>query len=347
MFVFPHKLILKTCGTTTLLLGLERLLNIAYDALKTPDSPFTASCLSQVDLGKFVKRCFYSRKSFMFPERQKGPHRDWTLEVSLLDQFFDTGSAYTVGKMNGNHWLLYMTAPRNQPPSPALTVARPLRLPSLQRPNAPQDETLEILMTHLSPASCSRFEFPESLATPDSSQIACSESDRGHLLGTQLCHSLGLLNLFPGTTLDAYAFEPCGFSANAIIRHEADKLADDTYWTVHVTPEHDSSYASFETNAAASKDLPWLIARVLSIFEPNRLSVTLFTSSSSENEEGMEVRESNGLVTLAESKQNQSDVLHALQLKQYRRTDRIAYEFEDYDLVFVSFDKIDASFSHR
>jgi len=29
MFVFPHKLILKTCGTTTLLLGLHRMLNIA------------------------------------------------------------------------------------------------------------------------------------------------------------------------------------------------------------------------------------------------------------------------------------------------------------------------------
>jgi hypothetical protein len=33
-------------------------------------------------------RCFYSRKSFFFPERQQGPHRDWTDEVRFLDNVF-------------------------------------------------------------------------------------------------------------------------------------------------------------------------------------------------------------------------------------------------------------------
>lgn len=72
MFVWPHKLILKTCGTTTLLLGLETLLKIAKETCGFPG----------------VWRCFYSRKSFMFPERQLGPHRTWTHEVSLLDTLF-------------------------------------------------------------------------------------------------------------------------------------------------------------------------------------------------------------------------------------------------------------------
>lgn len=47
----------------------------------------------------------------MFPERQVGPHREWRNEVEYLDALFDNGAAYTVGKMNGNHWLLYMTTP--------------------------------------------------------------------------------------------------------------------------------------------------------------------------------------------------------------------------------------------
>ena len=74
MFVWPHKLILKTCGTTTLLLGLHTILRLAKEA------GFTNG----------IWRAFYSRKSFMFPERQKGPHRDWRNEMEVLDSCFST-----------------------------------------------------------------------------------------------------------------------------------------------------------------------------------------------------------------------------------------------------------------
>lgn len=72
MFVWPHKLILKTCGTTTLLLGLPKLLSIALDICSLRN----------------VWRCFYSRKTFMFPDKQKGPHRDWKDEMGFLDNLF-------------------------------------------------------------------------------------------------------------------------------------------------------------------------------------------------------------------------------------------------------------------
>lgn len=72
MFVWPHKLILKTCGTTTLLLGLPTLLRIASE---------------KCGFGG-VWRCFYSRKTFMFPERQRGPHKDWSQETDFLDKLF-------------------------------------------------------------------------------------------------------------------------------------------------------------------------------------------------------------------------------------------------------------------
>jgi S-adenosylmethionine decarboxylase len=72
MFVWPHKLILKTCGTTTLLLGLPTLLRIASEICGLTS----------------VYRCFYSRKTFMFPDRQKGPHKDWTQEMGFLDNLF-------------------------------------------------------------------------------------------------------------------------------------------------------------------------------------------------------------------------------------------------------------------
>jgi S-adenosylmethionine decarboxylase len=71
MFVYPHKLILKTCGTTTLLKALPPLLRIAL----------------RIGLDR-VWRVFYSRKSFMFPERQHYPHNGWHEEVAFLDNLF-------------------------------------------------------------------------------------------------------------------------------------------------------------------------------------------------------------------------------------------------------------------
>lgn len=72
MFVYPHKMILKTCGTTTLLLAVSRLLEIAKNYCGFEK----------------VWRVFYSRKAFMFPERQLGPHRSWDDEVKFLDKYF-------------------------------------------------------------------------------------------------------------------------------------------------------------------------------------------------------------------------------------------------------------------
>ena len=73
LFVFPHKLILKTCGTTTLLAGIPPILKLAHKA--------------GFHFGD-VYRVFYSRKSFMFPERQRSPHGSWGEEVHRLNSYF-------------------------------------------------------------------------------------------------------------------------------------------------------------------------------------------------------------------------------------------------------------------
>jgi len=72
MFVFPHKIVLKTCGTTTLLKAVPYILEIAKTRCGYES----------------VYRLFYSRKSFMFPEKQLGPHRSWEEEVNYLDNHF-------------------------------------------------------------------------------------------------------------------------------------------------------------------------------------------------------------------------------------------------------------------
>jgi len=169
MFVFPHKIILKTCGTTTLLLGLRRLLRIAaVDA----GFPFhNAASVDDIHVAATPHRVFYSRKNFLFPDRQQGPHTSWKEEVKFLDDTFENGSAYMVGRMNADHWYLYMTTPTSTPPTPPLTplssnAGSPVRSSKIPTGLASQpngagetqtDETLEVLMMDLDPELAKQF----------------------------------------------------------------------------------------------------------------------------------------------------------------------------------------------
>lgn len=57
----------------------------------------------------------YSRKAFLFPDRQQYPHGRWGDEVAFLDGLFDKDgwdtAGYVVGRVNGDHWCLYVAAP--------------------------------------------------------------------------------------------------------------------------------------------------------------------------------------------------------------------------------------------
>ncbi|KAJ7072482.1 adenosylmethionine decarboxylase [Mycena amicta] len=263
-----------------------------------------------------VHRCFYSRKSFMFPERQLGPHRDWKHEVEFLDNIFPNGAAYTVGKVNGDHWLLYMAGPTAGGSDPIPSSPTIIQ-------NAVPDYTIEILMSDLAPSA----RHPEALSA-----------------------SLGISDIFPShlTTLDAYSFSPCGYSANALIKWGSDPVSHDTpgegYYTIHVTPEEGWSYASFECNVPLPSsrpsspdptiipDLLSLIRRVVTIFRPGRLSLTLFVSSGdNENDNGESAIEAAQRAFKAALTEEEST-------KNYRRTDKINYEFGGYDLAFASFE---------
>lgn len=327
MFVYPHKIVLKTCGTTTLLLGLDRLLRIAKAALFDEDTlgvssaSVSSSYFAQAvagdtndtkALGDMVFQCFYSRKSFMFPEKQKGPHRDWMLETQLLDRYFDNGAAYTVGKMNGNHWLVYMALPQGE-------------ADDAPRPRASGgDVTLEILMTELSPEITPQYYFD----LANSAHDAPASLSRGHVLGTECSRRVGLASLLPGAQLDAFAFEPCGYSANALVPASPANSAG--YWTVHVTPEQGSSYASFETNVAldSAASVHALVGRVIDVFRPGNFTLTLFVSVNKEGEAG-ECDDGDTAEFIMPTRE--------LQVEGYRPSDRIIYEFDGYNLLFLSF----------
>lgn len=91
MFVSKNRIILKTCGSTTLLRCIEPLLYLVKQM---------AGFDEVVDV-------FYSRKNFMRPELQDDLHRTFENEVEVLDTLFEDGAAYCMGRMTSDCWYLY------------------------------------------------------------------------------------------------------------------------------------------------------------------------------------------------------------------------------------------------
>jgi hypothetical protein len=84
----------------------------------------------------------------------------------------------------------------------------------------------------------------------------------------------GISSLLPGSLIQEFCFEPCGYSMNGL-------HGGDAYWTIHITPESHCSYASFETNMRVH-NYGALVKAVLAIFRPRRYTMTLFA-----DEEGL------------------------------------------------------------
>lgn len=210
-FVFPHKLILKTCGTTTLLLGLRRMLRIA--AVEAGFPSHISTLPDSIKTAATPYRVFYSRKNFLFPEKQIGPHKSWKDEVKFLDDMFTGGSAYMVGKMNGDHWYLYITTPNMSLTPPRTpdserveTQTKILKLPASSVATVPggscndigtDDETLEILMTDLEPENAKQFYLEHASAVAEDKY-----AKRAHQARNTATESLGTLKDVTNTMED-------------------------------------------------------------------------------------------------------------------------------------------------
>ncbi|CAK9182355.1 unnamed protein product [Ilex paraguariensis] len=97
LFVYPYKIIIKTCGTTKLLFSIAPILKLA-------DS-----------LSLTVRSVRYTRGSFIFPGAQSYPHRKFSEEVSVLDSYFEklgSGSkAFVMGNSDKSQkWHIYFAS---------------------------------------------------------------------------------------------------------------------------------------------------------------------------------------------------------------------------------------------
>eukprot|EP00607_Mallomonas_marina_P000670 CAMPEP_0182429322 /NCGR_PEP_ID=MMETSP1167-20130531/25687_1 /TAXON_ID=2988 /ORGANISM="Mallomonas Sp, Strain CCMP3275" /LENGTH=407 /DNA_ID=CAMNT_0024612771 /DNA_START=224 /DNA_END=1447 /DNA_ORIENTATION=+ len=186
----------------------------------------------------------YSRKNLNNPHAQHYPHSSFDDEINFLSSHEKlqerlNGSGYILGPVTGDHWFVYCADHSELP----LSLMAPDSL----------DITINMMM----------FDLPASVR--DIFYLANTETARN------MTAKAGIVGLCPGAAIDDTAFTPCGYSMNAIL-HE-------TYSTIHVTPEEECSYASYETNAFLPTYLP-LVRNVLSVFRPKRFVLTLFGDES-------------------------------------------------------------------
>jgi len=216
LFVYPYKIMIKTCGTTTLLKIIPKLMEYAL------------TCELDVEL------VMYSRKNFLFPELQQFPHTDWRVELEYLDNHF-VGKSYILGPLTEDHWYLYLADY------------------SENGANS-KEQTIEIMMHNLNRNTALNFYRKE------------GTSDRDKFPG--------VADLIEGQETDEFNFNPCGYSMNG--------LCGDVYSTIHVTPEPQCSYASFETNLSLPS-YKGLIENVFALFRPGTVTLTLFSEKENES----------------------------------------------------------------
>jgi len=218
LFVYSHKIVIKTCGTTTLLRCIRSILLFA------------------AKLGLELEWLGYSRKNYTFPGDQAFPHSSFDQELTFINSHANLcekldGSGYVLGPVTGDHWFVYV----------ADKCDRPSYLST--------DKVVNIMMFDMDDTSAKWFYKSECPTAND------------------MTTKSGISSLVPGSVIDDCAFEPCGYSMNAILF--------DSYSTIHVTPEKSCSYASFETNQSLMSYTS-LIKNVLSVFKPKRFVLTMW-----------------------------------------------------------------------
>ncbi|RWR93669.1 S-adenosylmethionine decarboxylase proenzyme 4 [Cinnamomum micranthum f. kanehirae] len=230
LFVYPKKMIIKTCGTTQLLKSIPCLLGHADE------------------LGLTVCGCKYTRGNFIFPEAQPFPHTSFSEEVMYLEESLPNSLCYRkaciMPSKTSHAWHVYTASDDDHHQMVGHLVG-------------PNTFTIEVCMTQLDAALARKF-FRRH-----------GDRSSGDAAGKEMTAATGIGEISPSALVCDFAFDPCGYSMNGVDGPH--------YSTIHVTPEDGYSYASFECVASAGGDLGEVLKKVVRVFRPGTMSVSICT----------------------------------------------------------------------
>ncbi|KAG0611036.1 hypothetical protein M758_7G109500 [Ceratodon purpureus] len=196
-----------------------------------------------------VSRVKYTRGTFMFPGVQPSPHGSFSEEVGYLERYF--GGVGEGGRA-------YVMGSRGKFPNWHIYTAS-------DGGNAASEPafTLEMCMTKLDKQSAAQF-----------------YKGAGRASGAEMTSAANIGSLLPESRICDFAFDPCGYSMNGI--------EGGAHSTIHVTPEDGFSYASFEAMGYrhGTADLGFLVERVVAVFKPAVLAMSVHVTGSSRGRVG-------------------------------------------------------------
>ncbi|KAI4345528.1 hypothetical protein L6164_012642 [Bauhinia variegata] len=176
LFVYPTKIIIKTCGTTQLLKSICPLIYYAHH-----------------HLGLTLSSCRYTRGSFIFPKAQPFPHTSFKDEVTFLEETIPTNLCYRKAsimpsKSSSHSWHVFTACDESHIP--------------YDHDN--ESYTMEICMTELDPILARKFFRPP------------GDGKTGDSAGKEMTVLTGVNEINPEAFICDFAFDPCGYSMNGI-----------------------------------------------------------------------------------------------------------------------------------
>ncbi|XVF28470.1 hypothetical protein REPUB_Repub15cG0032100 [Reevesia pubescens] len=180
LFVYPTKIIIKTCGTTQLLKSIRPLIHFANN------------------LGLTLCGCRYTRGSFIFPKSQPFPHTNFKEEVIYIEENLPNHLCYRKAsvmpsKLPSYSWHVFTASDQTHLPHFALKSHSP-----------DVTFTVEVCMTELDRLLTRNF-FKKT-----------GDSKTGDSAGKEMTELTGINNINPGAFICDFAFDPCGYSMNGI-----------------------------------------------------------------------------------------------------------------------------------
>ncbi|KAL4361914.1 hypothetical protein GQ457_04G010520 [Hibiscus cannabinus] len=229
LFVYPYKIIIKTCGTTKLLFAIPPILKLAGS------------------LSLAVKSVRYTRGSFIFPGAQPFPHRNFSEEIAILDEYFGKlggSNAYIMGGLDKQKWHVYSATAKSVPT------------------NGPT-YTLEMCLTGL-----------------DRERASVFYKDQSASAAVMTVNS-GIRKILPKSEICDFEFDPCGYSMNAI-----EGAAISTIHVTPEDGFSYASFEAVGYDLK-EVDLKQLVERVLVCFKPSDFSVAVHVDVAGQSLEQM------------------------------------------------------------